>query len=202
MPDPVSGMNAWHATLGFDADKIYKEFPCVVVGFTGLRIRCDLYTYVNSLGPYNKLHIRSKQTVPFIMVYGFEQPIPVGSTIKIYFPGIKLSNSVGADALVSFSILQETPGDTEPYIELYHQNVIVFKSITAPSVTASSQPSGTPQIQVQTSNLYSIAWNPFSNANVAFIRYDFTKELPSIDTLNNVCSGTCYSSGYPNNWII
>jgi hypothetical protein len=71
----------------------------------GLKISCDLYTYVNVIGPYNKLHIRSKSLAPFIMVYGF-QTVPTGSNIQLYFPGIKLSGQTGANAMVSFSILQ------------------------------------------------------------------------------------------------
>lgn len=100
------GRSAWHPTLGYDADKIYKEFPCVVVGLTGQRIKCDLYTYVNTVGPYNKLHINSRSLAPFIMVYGFETPVTTGLPIQIYLPGIKLSNNIGANAVVSFSILQ------------------------------------------------------------------------------------------------
>ena len=100
------GRSAWHPTLGYAADKIYKEFPCVVVGLPGQRIKCDLYTYVNTVGPYNKLHINSKSLAPFIMLYGFVTPVPTGSNIQIYLPGIKLSNNLAAGAFVSFSILQ------------------------------------------------------------------------------------------------
>lgn len=107
-----AGRNAWHSTLGYTADRIYKEFPCVVVNMPGLKIRCDLYTYVNTVGPYNKLHISSRLLGPFIMVYGFQNAIAIGQNIQIYLPGIKLSGQVGAQAIVSFSILQETPGDT------------------------------------------------------------------------------------------
>lgn len=105
MPDSF-GRSAWHSTLGYVADKIYKEFPCVVVGLPGQRIKCDLYTYVNTVGPYNKLHINSKSLAPFIMLYGFVTPVPTGSNIQIYLPGIKLSNNLSAGAVVSFSILQ------------------------------------------------------------------------------------------------
>lgn len=105
MPDSF-GRSAWHPTLGYSADKIYKQFPCVVVGLPGLRIKCDLYTYVNTVGPYNKLHINSKSLTPFIMLYGFTNPVPTGSNIQIYLPGIKLSNNLDAGAVVSFSILQ------------------------------------------------------------------------------------------------
>lgn len=47
-----------------------------------------------------------------------------------------------------------------------------------------------------------MTWNPVNNANVAFIKYDFTDKLPSIDTLWASCTGTCYNSGYPNNWMV
>jgi len=72
----------------------------------GTRIKCDLYTHVSNIGPYNKQHISSDYFGPFIMVYGFEGPVLTGSSIDIYLPGIKISNQFGAKARVSFSILQ------------------------------------------------------------------------------------------------
>jgi hypothetical protein len=146
----------------------------VIVGLPGLRIKCDLYTYVNTVGPYNKLHINSKSLAPFITVYGFTTPVTIGSSISIYLPGLKLSNQVGANAVVSFSILQETPDDTEPYIELYHQYITVFTSIPAPNIIPSNSITNPALIEVQTSNTYTMTWNPVSNPNVAFVRYDFT----------------------------
>lgn len=47
-----------------------------------------------------------------------------------------------------------------------------------------------------------MTWNPVVNPNVAYVRYDFTKELPSMNTFWGACTGICYSSGYPNNWIV
>jgi hypothetical protein len=47
-----------------------------------------------------------------------------------------------------------------------------------------------------------MTWSPVSSANIAFIKYDFSKALPSMDTIFGTCSGICYSSGYPNNWMI
>lgn len=47
-----------------------------------------------------------------------------------------------------------------------------------------------------------MTWPPVSNANVAFIKYDFTMSLPSIETKFGTCSGICYSTGYPNNWMV
>lgn len=91
-----NGRNAWHPTLGYEADRIYKEFPCVIQGMPGDRIRCDLYTYVNTVGAYNKLHIRSQSIRPFIMVYGFTTAITPGDNIQIYFPGIRISGHIGA----------------------------------------------------------------------------------------------------------
>lgn len=67
---------------------------------------CDLYTYVNTVGPYNKLHINTKSLVPFITLYGFTTTVPIGSNIQIYLPGIKLSSNLNAGAVVSFGILQ------------------------------------------------------------------------------------------------
>lgn len=111
MPD-ASGRSAWDPTLGYGINKVYKEFPCVVVGLPGLRIKCDLYTYINQVSPYNKLHINSNSWVPYITVYGFTTPVPAGLPVQIYLPGIKLSSNFNAGAVVSFSILQETPDDT------------------------------------------------------------------------------------------
>jgi hypothetical protein len=200
-PD-VNGRNAWHSTLGYQPNRIYKDFPCVIsVNVVGDKIKCDLYTYVNTLGPYNKLHIRSKSTGPFIMVYGFLNPA-INVDIQVYLPGIKTSTSVGADAMVSFSILQETPGDTEPYIELYHQDIKMFTMINPPNIVSTAI-NVVPQVTVQTPVLYTLTW-PVVNTAVAFIKYDFTNELPSMETKFDTCSiaQKCYSTGFPNNWIV
>lgn len=84
--------------------------------------------------------------------------------------------------MVSFSILQETPGDTEPYIELYHQDIKLFTLQNAPNLALVTSPpvAVTPQVTVQTPKLYTMTWLTVSAADVAFIKYDFTNHLPSM----------------------
>lgn len=80
----------------------------------------------------------------------------------------------------------------------------MFTLINTPSISASTPITVSPQVTVQTLKLYTMNWSPVNFANVAFIKYDFTTELPSMDTKFDICSrvNTCYSSGYPNNWMV
>lgn len=81
--DPTTGINAWHPYLGYNPNQIYKEYPCIVSGLTGTRIRCDLYTYVNTLGPYNNLDIHPDLTGSFFIIYGFTNTIATGTPVSI-----------------------------------------------------------------------------------------------------------------------
>jgi hypothetical protein len=109
MEDPISKISAWAPYLGYQKDTIFKEFPCVILGLAGVRIRCDLYTFTSSMGPYNNLHINSDITGPFFIVYGFNTPFAAGTVAKIELPRIKIGTMVNVPAWVKVSILEETP---------------------------------------------------------------------------------------------
>jgi hypothetical protein len=76
-----------------------------VEGLTGENVKCDLYTHVDTLQPYNNLHINNDLTGPFIMIYGFEQNILEGSEVIIHIPKIKIGSMTGSDCSVGVSIL-------------------------------------------------------------------------------------------------
>ncbi len=78
----------------------------------------------------------------------------------------------------------------------------MFTSIAPPNIAPSPDVIIATPIQVQTQNLYTFSWGPVSNANVAYIRYDFTTSLPSMTTQYDTCTTKCYASGYPNNWMV
>ena len=103
--DPNTKVNAWKDYLGYEAERIYKEFPCFVDGLAGNRIRCDLYNHFNSSTTYNNLHINSDFTGPFLIVYGFENTISTGAAITIKIPKIKIGGIANINAWVKLSIL-------------------------------------------------------------------------------------------------
>lgn len=72
---------------------------------SGLRIRCDLYNYVNTLATYNNLHINSDFSGPFLIVYGFENSIPTGTLITIKIPKIKIGGISNIAAWIKLSVL-------------------------------------------------------------------------------------------------
>jgi hypothetical protein len=104
-------VNAWDSALGYASNRIYKEYPCVITGLPGTRIRCDLYTYhSNSSGlPYNNLHINTDFTGPFFLVYGFPASGLTGLKAVLEFPKLKIGSLVNVPAMVKVSILEETP---------------------------------------------------------------------------------------------
>lgn len=91
IPDTM-GRNAWDSTLGYSPNQIYREIPCVITGLVGLKISCDLYTYITQDGPYNNLMINDRGNYPFITVYGYDRPISDGSAVTIHIPAVKLSS--------------------------------------------------------------------------------------------------------------
>jgi len=105
MSNPATGLNGWHPYLGYNPDKIYKEYPCVVTGLTGTRIKCDLYTFTTAVGDYDKLHINSDITGPFFIVYGFVNTIVTGTAVTIELPKIKIGSQPNIPAMVKVSIL-------------------------------------------------------------------------------------------------
>ena len=74
--------------------------------------------------------------------------------------------------------------------------------LPAPSIVPSASITNATQVPVQTLKFYQMTWSPVNNPNVAFVKYDFSTSLPSMDTKFGTCSGTCYSSGHPNNWMV
>ena len=75
--------SAWAHSLGYEFDKIYQRYPCVVDGLVGDNIFCDLYTYYERKTPYSNLHINTDVTGPYFIIYGFDQNVVTGSTVRI-----------------------------------------------------------------------------------------------------------------------
>jgi hypothetical protein len=75
--------SGWAPSVGYQINKIYKRYPCVMVGLVGTNIHCDLYTYYQSLTPYSNLHINYRFSGPYIMIYGFDQNIVTGLPVRI-----------------------------------------------------------------------------------------------------------------------
>jgi len=105
MADPITKINGWDINLGYAANTIYKEYPCIVTGLTGNRIRCDLYTYHTNPGPYDELHINSDLTGSFFIIYGFINTITAGTLVTIDLPRLKIGGNVNVPAWVKVSIL-------------------------------------------------------------------------------------------------
>lgn len=105
MADPITKINAWDPNLGYQSDRIYKEYPCIVNGLVGTRIRCDLYTYKTIPGPYNQLHMNSDLTGSFFIIYGFVNTIATGTLVTIELPRIKIGGRVNVPAWVKLAIL-------------------------------------------------------------------------------------------------
>jgi hypothetical protein len=203
--DPVTGINAWDPYLGYGADRIYKEYPCIVLGLTGTRIRCDLYTYTKTLGPYNNLDVNPDLTGPYFIIYGFINTITTGTAVTIELPDILIGNVANVPALIKVSILEETPAQLEPFVELYVQNVTAFWTFSPTAVLETIVPSSqVVPISVQTTVQYNITWNPLNPTNIKYIKYELLEPyFPSFSTVSSACStSACFSAGLPANWIV
>lgn len=97
--------SAWAPSVGYEINKIYQRYPCVVVGLVGTNIHCDLYTYYQAVTPYSNMHINNNISGPYILIYGFDQNIATGIPVRLEIPKIKLGSVVGAKALLGLSIL-------------------------------------------------------------------------------------------------
>lgn len=102
--------SAWAPSVGYQIDQIYQMYPCVVIGLVGTNIHCDLYTYYQRTTPYSNLHINNDFTGPYIIIYGFDQIIPINVPVRIEIPRIKIGSTPLASAMLGISILEETPG--------------------------------------------------------------------------------------------
>ena len=143
-----------------------------MTGLPGVNIHCDLYTYSGRYTAYSDMDINFDPTGPYILIYGFDETVPIGSNIKIDFPKILVGNAVGVSAKIGVSILEETPGELEPYVELYYQDLPVFTTLPPIFVAHTTVPSSQPtSILVQTYNQYQISWSPIQSAKISHIMY-------------------------------
>ena len=88
---------AWADNLGYDADKIYKRFPCTFYEDTATYVQpdpanpvtppifnddimCDLYTFVE--GPHASLTNKDARG-PYLIVYGFSNEIFLDSNYRL-----------------------------------------------------------------------------------------------------------------------
>lgn len=75
--------SAWADSLGYEFDKIYQRYPCLVTGLVGENVYCDLYTYYQRKTPYSNLHINTDVSGPYIIAYGFDQNVADNTPFKI-----------------------------------------------------------------------------------------------------------------------
>ena len=79
---------AWATNLGYAANTIYKNFPCVYSGNAGQtlppqynsQVSCDLYTYLD--GPHASL-TNSSSRGPYIIVSGFTNEMYYATQIRL-----------------------------------------------------------------------------------------------------------------------
>lgn len=105
--------------------------------------------------------------------------------------------------MLGISILEETPGEKEPYVELYYYDMVAFTTIPPSTLVYQSVPSSESSIMIQTLNQYDISWTVNTPADVAYIIYELTpEELPSLESKYNVClNPICSGFGLPANHI-
>jgi hypothetical protein len=105
---------AWAPNLGYDANTIYKNFPCVFSDNKlqalppqyNSKVTCDLYTYLT--GPHASLTNPSARG-PYILVSGFTNMMLIGSQVRLELGRFLIGSSTNLAANIRFSLVQETP---------------------------------------------------------------------------------------------
>jgi len=122
--------SGWDTTLGYTTsttDKIIKNYPCLLKG--------SLIDSLDSTAAYSKcdLYIGSIDYPPYLQVNNIPTMLfDVGKFIYIGIPRIKISSTVGLNAIVWIDVLEETPGFWDPTVPIYRTaNMTLFTTVAA-----------------------------------------------------------------------
>lgn len=195
---------SWGPNLGYQANTVYKRFPCVVIvnnaGYD-VNARCDFYTDFN--GPHASLVQGNRGS--YVLVYGFSNNFAAGDTFRIEIAKFLIGSTAGISANIRLSIIQETPSMLAKYIELYNRQQIAFytspQSILVPTPNAVSIALGNDRINAATTHTGTFT-SPNGGVVVSY-QYDM-EPTPSFPTRRDICSGgnLCFYFGFPVNWVI
>jgi len=207
------GLGGWAANLGYEADKIYKDFPCMFSEnrlssprANNVNVKCDLYTYLD--GPHSSLTTATSSTSkgPYIMVYNFENGLPINNNVRFEIGRLLIGSAVNSDTKIRFSIIEETPDMLTKYIELYFTEFSAFTTVSQSAPTASVDqtiPSlDNSQISITDDHRYSLSTG--SNGFAIIYEYDTSSTQSFATDFFNCSTGNheCVALGYPVNWII
>ncbi len=198
--------SGWATNLGYQANQIYKQFPCVLSESTSYpptynnNVVCDLYTYLD--GPHASLTDSSARG-PYILMYGFYPQLSKTNPYRLELGKFLIGSSSNIDTKIRFSIIQETPDMLTKYIELYYNEVTLFTTTTSLAAVASSFSTTISNPQI---NVYTTHTNTFTvTSNGLAIVYEYDQlSTQSFTNKNFQCTSTnwCVGLGYPVNWII
>ena len=199
----------WAANLGYEADKIYKRFPCIFFYDNKVNtptydshVTCDLYTYLT--GPHASL-TDSASRGPYLLMYGFQNDLLALEDYRLELAKFLIGSSTGTETKIRFSIIEETPDMLTKYVELYFNEMSVFTTVaqqipsaTVNGISVSPSNSGI-NYGVTHTNTLTVSTNPHA------VLYEYDMEsTPSFANKVVTCSSSnqCVYFGYPVNWII
>lgn len=115
------GGGAWASNLGYAANTIYKNFPCVFSDNKlqtlppqyNAKVSCDLYTHLT--GPHASL-TNSTSRGPYILVSGFSNWMLINAQVRLELGKFLIGSSTNLGAYIRFSLVQETPTMLTKYV--------------------------------------------------------------------------------------
>ena len=177
----------WANALGYEADKIYKRFPCVFYYNNNVdpatfdnHVRCDLYTYLE--GPHASL-TDSAERGPYILMYGFQNELLELESYRIELAKFLIGSSTGTQTKIRFSIIEETPEMLTKYIELYYQEIDLFTTVAQayPVATAGAVTMSFSSSYINWGNTHTNSFSVSTNPVVITYEYD----MESTPSFNN-----------------
>lgn len=175
----------WATSLGYEANRIYKRFPCIfyrkdeIPPASDGNVECDLYTYLE--GPHASLTDISSRG-PYIIMHGFASPLLKDENYRIEFAKFLIGPSPGTMTYLRFSIIEETPSMLTKYIELYYNEfeifTIVSEQVGTPASNAVTLTFSDSRINLNPTHTLSLT----VGANSYFIVYEYdTESTPDFD---------------------
>jgi hypothetical protein len=206
---------AWAPSLGYNANTIYKNFPCVYSDNKvqtlppqyNSNVSCDFYTYLT--GPHASL-TNTTARGPYIIVSGFTSQIYIGSQVRLELGRFLIGASTNLAAYIRFSIIQETPTMLTKYVELYYNEFAAFTTSIQiiPTAGTGILTDVITNSSINAVSIHTIGYSAPSSFFAVIYEFDqistpsFTNQFVSCTIGTSPAINWCTMLGYPLNYIV
>lgn len=158
-------------------------------------VKCDLLTF--SAGPYKS---DALEPGAYFLLYGFQNSLALNNRVYITIGGLRNGPFLSLPGTVRFSILQETPANYQPFVELFFKEVELFQTTNTATLASGPGTCSPSNAQVQVSAETTCSWTG-QPADIAIFK--FGEEFPALESGNGLCSSImCVVLGGSTNWLV